>query len=122
MQGGNKMNATKLMLTLSCFVVILILAAHTAGARGMHFENKPVSMSVGTVTSPPFTMRVDALCPLFAEKELTSKITDIPAGTRVLVTQKFSSMDQGNKMVTLRVKYLEYTGWVYGTLRVALPN
>jgi hypothetical protein len=116
------MNATKLMLTLSCLVVILIIAAHTAGARGMNFENQPVPMSAGAVTSPPFTMRVDALCPLFAEKELVSKIADIPAGTRVLVTKKFSSMDQGCKMVTLRVKYLEYTGWVHGTLHVALPN
>jgi hypothetical protein len=116
------MNATKLMLTLSCFMVIFILAAHTAGAKGMNLENKPVAMSAGAVTSPPFTMRVDARCPLFAEKELASKITDIPAGTRVLVTEKISSMDQGNKLVILRVKYLEYTGWVYGTLRVALPN
>jgi hypothetical protein len=121
-KGGNKMNATKLMVTLSCLLAILIMAAHTAGARGMHFENELVSMSAGAVTSPPFTVRIEALCALFAEKELVSKITDIPAGTRVLVTEKFSSMDQGNKMVTLRVKYLGYTGWVYGTLHVALPN
>jgi hypothetical protein len=120
------MNATKWMITLSTLLVILILAAHTAAARGIHFENHPVSMAAGVVTAPPFSMRVEGLCPLFAEKELISKITDIPAGERVLVTEKFS-MDRGRKMVILRVKYhdnrgKEYTGWIYGTLRITLPD
>ena len=64
--------------------------------------------------------------PLFADRQMTLKIADVPAGQQVTVLEKYTT-NRSDRLLVLLVAYAdksgkEHTGWFYGTLRVRYPH
>jgi len=113
------------------FVLFCLLAFAWAFSRPIHAQAIRLasvsSQNPAAVTDTfPFTLFVERICPLFADRLMTLKIADIPAGQHVTVLQK-TEMNQGNRLVVLLVSYAdrdgkEKHGWVSGTLHVHIPR
>jgi hypothetical protein len=113
------------------FVLFCLLAFAWAFSKPIHAQAvQPVSMSYQNLAAVadtlPFKALVERSCPLFADRQMTVNITDIPAGQQVTVLEK-TEMNRGNRLVVLLVAYAdrggkEKHGWVYGTLHVHIPH
>ena len=73
----------------------------------------------------PFKALVERTSPLFADRQMTSKIADVPAGQHVTVLEKHTT--NRSDRVLLLVEYPDksgkgHLGWFYGTLRVSYPH
>ncbi len=123
---GLKMKALKILFVLFC-----LLAYAWAFSQPIHAQSaQPVSassqISAAPVGSLPFKMMIERNCPLYADKQMTLKITEIPAGYNVVTLEKYD-LQNSQGTVVLRVAYAdgkgkEYTGWVCGTLHVMVPH
>lgn len=118
------------LLKLS-FVLVCLLAyawAFSTPAKGETFQPRYVSQPANAAVTEtlPFKAVLERMSPLYADRQMTLKIAEIPAGYNVVVLEKHD-MKRGNGLVSLRVacadgKGKEYTGWVYGTLHVVVPR
>ncbi len=123
---GLKMKALKILFVLFC-----LLAYAWAFSQPIHAQSvQPVwassQISASPVGSLPFKMLIERNCPLYADRQMTLKIAEIPAGYNVVTLEKYDL--QGSQgTVVLRVAYADgkgtqYTGWVSGTLNVKVPH
>ena len=113
------------------FVLVCLLAyawAFCGPAKGEEiqprYQSQPANAAV--TETLPFKAVLERVSPLYADRQMTLKIAEIPAGYNVVVLEKYNAK-RGNGLVVLRVAYAdgkgkEYTGWVYGTLHVNVPN
>ena len=74
----------------------------------------------------PFKALVERTSPLFADRQMTLKIADVPAGQHVTVLEKYST-NRSDRVLILLVEYTdksgkELMGWFCGTLRVHYPH
>ncbi len=107
------------------FVLICLLAytwVFCMPAQGQ--EYRPQAGSSAAVH--PFKVMLERNSPLYADRQMTSAIAEIPAGYNVVVLEKYD-LQSSQRTVVLRVAYAdgkgkEYTGWVYGTLNVHVPK
>lgn len=120
------MKQTKLLIILSCLLVFTLIGANATIARTSRPESSTFLTASATVDALLFKLLVERSSPLFAGRDRASVITTIPAGEQVLALEKYD-MGRGDGQVVLRVQYLdkhgkEYSGWVYGTLRITFPH
>ncbi len=123
---GLKMKALKILFVLFC-----LLAYAWAFSQPIHAQSaQPVSASSQISASPvgslPFKMMIERNCPLYADKQMTLKIAEIPAGYNVVTLERYD-VQRSQGTVVLRVAYadgngIRYTGWVSGTLNVKVPH
>jgi hypothetical protein len=76
--------------------------------------------------SRPVKALVERNSPLFANRQMTLKIADVPAGQQVTVLEKYTT-NRSDRLLVLLVEYTdksgkELTGWFYGTLHVSYPH
>ena len=74
----------------------------------------------------PFKALVERTSPLFADRQMTLKIADVPAGQQVTVLEKYTT-NRSDRLLVLLVEYTdksgkELMGWFYGTLHVSYPH
>jgi len=74
----------------------------------------------------PFSAVVEKTSPLFADRQMTLKIAEIPPGDQVTVLEKFD-VNPAKGLFTLLVTYTdksgkERAGWLCGTLHVNYPK
>ncbi len=123
---GLKMKALKILFVLFC-----LLAYAWAFSQPIHAQSvQPVSassqISAAPVGSLPFKMLIERNCPLYADRQMTLKIAEIPAGYNVVTLEKYD-VQSSQGTVVLRVAYADgkgkdYKGWVYGTLHVKVAH
>ncbi|HEX9158348.1 MAG TPA: hypothetical protein VF827_10040 [Syntrophales bacterium] len=74
----------------------------------------------------PIKALVERTSPLFADRQMTLKIADVPAGQQVTVLERYTT-NRGDRVLILLVEYTdksgkERMGWFCGTLRVHYPH
>ncbi len=120
------MKALKILFVLFC-----LLAYAWAFSQPIHAQSvQPVSASSQISASPvgslPFKMLIERDCPLYADRQMTLKIGEIPAGYNVVTLERYD-VQRSQGTVVLRVAYADgngkrYTGWVTGTLHAKVPH
>lgn len=113
------------------FILVCLVAyawAFCGPAKGEEFKPRYNSRTIPAAAAEtlPFKAVLEKTSPLYADRQMTVKIAEIPAGYSVVVLEKYDAR-RGYGLVDLRVAYAdgkgkEYTGWVYGTLQVNVPN
>ena len=120
------MRVFKIMFVLLCLLAYAWVFSLPAQAQVF----QPLYASYTTKAAPadtiPFKALVERNSPLFADRKMTLKITDVPAGQQVTVLEKYHT-NQGNEVLVLLVEYTdksgkELMGWFCGTLRVRYPH
>jgi hypothetical protein len=113
------------------FVLFCLLAYAWAFSRPVQaqvfqplYASYPANAAAGD--SSPFRAMVERTSPLFADRQMTLKIADVPAGQQVTVLEKYTT-NRSDRLLILLVAYAdkdgrERTGWFYGTLRVHYPH
>lgn len=119
------MKALKLLFVLFCLLAFALAFSQPIHAQSVQPVSTSSQISAAAVASPPFKLLIERTCPLYADKLLTSRLAEIPTGDQVMVLEKYD-MQQGSKLVVLRVVYVdktgkEFTGWLCGTLHVHYP-
>jgi hypothetical protein len=113
------------------FVLFCLLAYAWAFSRPVQAQVfQPLYASYPTGAAAGDTLPVKALVertsPLFADRQITLKIADIPAGQQVTILEKYST-NRSDRLLVLLVEYTdesgkELMGWFYGTLHVSYPH
>ena len=120
------MKAFKILFVLFCLLAYAWVFSLPAKAQAF----QPLYASHTTNAAPtdtiPFKALVERNSPLFADRQMTLKIADVPAGQQVTVLEKYQT-NQGNRLVVLLVEYSdksgkELMGWFCGTLNVHYPH
>lgn len=118
------------LLKMSFVLMCLVAYAWTfcGPAKGEEFKPRYISrtMPASAAETLPFKAVLERMSPLYADRQMTVKLAEIPVGYSVVVLEKYDA-GRGNGLVDLRVAYAdgkgkEYTGWVYGTLHVNVPS
>ena len=118
------MKTLKMLFVLFCLLAYAWVFSLSAQAQAF----QPLYASHTTNAAPdtiPFKALVERNSPLFADRQMTLKIADVPAGHQVTVLEKYHT-NQG-KLVVLLVEYTdksgkELMGWFCGTLHVNYPH
>ena len=113
------------------FILVCLLAyawVFCGPAKAQEFKPRYIShtMPASSAETLPFKAVLERMSPLCADRQMTIKIAEIPAGHSIVVLEKYDAQ-RGNGLVDLRVAYAdgkgkEYTGWVSGTLHVNVPR
>jgi len=113
------------------FVLFCLLAYAWAFSRPVQaqvfqtlYASYPTNSAAGDTL--PFKALVERTSPLFADRQMTLKIAEIPRGDHVTVLEKYD-INPGKGLCTLRVVYTdksgkESAGWLSGTLHVHYPH
>ncbi len=113
------------------FVLFCLLAYAWAFSRPVQaqvfqtlYASYPTNSAAGDTL--PFKALVERTSPLFADRQMTLKIADVPAGQQVMVLEKYIT-NQSDRLLILLVTYAgkdgkERTGWFCGTLHVHYPH
>jgi anionic cell wall polymer biosynthesis LytR-Cps2A-Psr (LCP) family protein len=120
------------MKVLKIFFVLFCLLAYTwvfsLPAQGQVFQPLYASYATGAAgeDTRPFKALVERTSPLFADRQMTLKIADVPAGQQVTVLEKYTT-NRSDRLLVLLVEYTdksgkELMGWFYGTLHVSYPH
>lgn len=113
------------------FVLFCLLAYTWAFCRPLQGQTfQPLNAWHPAVTTAtenlPFRAFVEKASPIFADRRMTLKIAEIPAGDQVTVLEKFES-SRDSQFVVLLASYTdkrgkEIVGWLSGTLHVTVPR
>ena len=113
------------------FVLFCLLAYAWAFSRPVQaqvFQPLYASHPTGAAgeDTRPFKALVERTSPLFADRQMTLKIADVPAGQQVTVLEKYTT-NRSDRLLVLLVEYTdksgkELMGWFYGTLHVSYPH
>ena len=116
------------MKMLKMLFVLFCLLAYTwvfsLPAQGQAFQ---ILQAGGDATNVfPFNAVVEKTSPLFADRQMTLKIAEIPPGDQITVLEKFD-VNPAKGLFTLLVTYTdksgkERAGWLCGTLHVNYPK
>ena len=113
------------------FVLFCLLAYAWAFSRPVQAQVfQPLYASYPTNAAAtetlPFKALVERTSPLFADRQMTLKIADVPAGQQVTVLEKYNT-NRSDRLLVLLVEYTdksgkELMGWFYGTLHIHYPR
>ncbi len=120
------------MKTLKMLFVLVCLLAYmwvfSMPAQGQDFKPlfAPHPQKIAADTTLPFQALVERNSPLYADRQMTEKIKDVPAGHQVMVLRKYGT-GNGDRPLILLVAYTDnqgkdHMGWFYGTMHVHVPN
>jgi hypothetical protein len=120
------MKALKILFVLFCLLAYAWAFSQPIHAQSVQLASASSQITAATVGSLPFKMLIERSCPLYADRQMTLKIAEIPAGYNVVALEKYD-LQHSQGIAVLRVAYAdgrgkEYTGWVYGTLHVKVSH
>lgn len=113
------------------FVLFCLLAYAWAFSRPVQaqvfqplYASYPTNSAAGDMF--PVKALVERTSPLFADRQITLKIADVPAGQQVTILEKYTT-NRSDRLLVLLVEYTdksgkELIGWFYGTLRISYPH
>ena len=116
------MRAFKILFVLFCLLAYAWAFSLPAQAQA----SQPLQASGDAMNAFPFIAVVEKTSPLFADRQMTLKIAEIPPGDRITVHEKYDvNRDKG--LFLMLVTYIdksgkERAGWLCGTLQVNYPN
>lgn len=120
------MKVLKVLFVLFCLLAYAWAFSRPAQAQIFHPLYASYPTSAGAGDALPFKALVERTSPLFADRQLTLKIADVPAGQQVTVLEKYTT-NRSDRLLVLLVEYAdkdgkERAGWFYGTLHVKYPH
>lgn len=120
------MKMLKMLFVLFCLLAYTWVFSLPAQGQDLQPMFAPHPNNAAVNTALPFQAMVERNSPLFADRQMTLKISDVPAGQQVMVLAINGAMS-GGRPSTLLVTYAdrdgkERAGWFYGTLHVHLPR
>jgi hypothetical protein len=113
------------------FVLFCLLAYAWAFSRPVQaqvfqtlYASYPMNSAAGDML--PFKALVERTSPLYADRQMTVKIADVPAGQQVTVLEKYTT-NRSDRLLILLVEYAdkdgkERAGWFCGTMHVHYPH
>jgi hypothetical protein len=120
------MKVLKVLFVLFCLMAYAWTFSRPVQAQV--FQPLYASHQTGAVAegTRPFKALVERTSPLFADRQMTLKIADVPAGQHVTVLESYST-NRSDRLLVLLVEYTdkngkELMGWFYGTLNVRYPH
>jgi hypothetical protein len=123
---GCKMKMLKILFVLFC--LLAYAWAFSRPVQAQVFQTLYGSHPTGAAAEDtrPFKALVERTSPLFADRQMTLKIADVPAGQQVTVLETYNT-NRHNRSLTLLVAYTgkdgkDRMGWFYGTLHVNYPD
>ena len=123
---GLKMKTLKMLFVLICLLAYMWV--FSLPAQGQDFKPlfAPHPQNIAADTTLPIQALVERNSPLYADRQMTEKIKDVPAGHQVMVLRKYGT-GNGDRPLILLVAYTDnqgkdHMGWFYGTMHVRLPH
>lgn len=120
------MNVLKVLFVLFC--LLAYAWAFSRPVQAQVFQTLYASYPTGAAAADtlPFKALVERTSPLFADRQMTLKINDVPAGQLVTVLETYNT-NRSDRVLILLVEYAdkdgrERMGWFYGTLKIHYPN
>ena len=120
------MKVLKVLFVLFCLLAYAWTFSRPVQAQVFQplYASHPTGAAAGDTR--PFKALVERTSPLFADRQLTLKIADVPAGQQVTVLEKYTT-NRSDRALVLLVEYTdkrgkELMGWFYGTLRISYPH
>lgn len=120
------MKVFKIMFVLFCLLAYAWVFSLPAQAQAFQAQYARHQASGDALNAYPFNVVVERISPLFADRQMTLKIAEIPAGDRITVHEKYD-MNRDNGLFLMLVTHIdksgkERAGWLCGTLHVNYPN
>jgi hypothetical protein len=120
------MKMLKILFVLFCLLAYAWTFSRPVQSQG--FQPLYASHPTGAAAEDmrPFKALVERTSPLFADRQMTLKIADVPAGQQVTVLETYNT-NRSDRLLILLVAYAdkdgrERTGWFCGTLHVHYPH
>src|SRR5512138_349644 len=123
---GCKMRIFKILFVLFCLLAYAWVFSLPAQAQAFQPQYARHQASGDALNAYPFNAVVERISPLFADRQMTLKIAEIPAGDQITVLEKFD-VNPAKGLFLMLVTYIdksgkELAGWLCGTLQVNYPN
>ena len=120
------MKVFKILFVLICLLAYAWVFSLPAQAQAFQPLYARHQASGDALNAYPFNVVVERISPLFADRQMTLKIADVPAGQQVTVLEKYTT-NRSDQVLILLVEYTdksgkELMGWFYGTLRISYPH
>ena len=120
------MKVFKILFVLICLLAYAWVFSLPAQAQAFQPLYARHQASGDALNAYPFNVVVERTSPLFADRQMTLKIADVPAGQQVTVLEKYTT-NRSDRLLVLLVEYAdkdgrERMGWFCGTLHVKYPH
>jgi hypothetical protein len=121
-----KMKMLKMLFVLFCLLAYAWVFSLPAQAQVFQPMYASYQASGDALNAFPFNAVVEKTSPLFADRQMTLKIAEIPPGDQITVHEKYNvNRDKG--LFIMLVTYTdrsgkERAGWLSGTLHAHYPN
>ncbi len=120
------MRVLKVLFVLFCLLAYAWVFSRPVQAQVFQPLYASYPTSAAATETLPFKALVEKTSPLFADRQMTLKITDVPAGQQVTVLETYNT-NRSDRLLILLVEYddkdgKERMGWFYGTLRIRYPH
>ena len=120
------MRVFKILFVLCCLLAYAWVFSLPAQAQAFQPQYARHQASGDALNAFPFNAVVEKVSPLFADRQMTQKIAEIPRGDQVTVHEKYD-INPAKGLFALLVTYTdksgkERLGWLSGTLHVNYPR
>ena len=120
------MKMLKILFVLFCLLAYAWTFSRPVQAQVFQPLYASYPTSAAATETLPFRALVERTSPLFADRQMTLKIADVPAGQQITVLEKYTT-NRSDRLLVLLVEYTdksgkELMGWFYGTLHVSYPH
>jgi hypothetical protein len=120
------MRVFKILFVLFCLLAYAWTFSRPVQAQVFQTLYASYQTSGDALNAYPFNAVVEKTSPLFADRQMTLKLAEIPRGDHVTVLEKYD-INPGKGLFTLLVVYTdksgkERAGWLSGTLHVHYPH
>ena len=120
------MKMLKMLFVLFCLLSYAWVFSLPAQAQVFQPLSASYRASGDALNAFPFNAVVEKVSPLFADRQMTQKIAEIPRGDQVTVHEKYD-INPAKGLFALLVTYTdksgkERLGWLSGTLHVNYPH
>jgi len=120
------MRVFKLLFVLFCLLAYAWVFSLPAQAQVFQPLSASYRASGDALNAFPFNAVVEKVSPLFADRQMTLKLIEIPRGDQVTVHEKYD-INPAKGLFALLVTYTdksgkERLGWLSGTLHVNYPH
>jgi hypothetical protein len=120
------MKVFKMLFVLFCLLAYVWAFCRPVNAQGFQPLYTSHQSNIAATDTLPFKAMVERTSPLFADRQMTLKIADVPAGQQVTVLERYTA-NRGDRLLVLLVSYTdksgkELMGWFFGSLHVHYPH